>query len=82
MSLKAELEAWAAALHSYDEDDLEGALEQFEVSQLSHITSVGGEAKSMFTGHSYDLQDFCQYRSYPRHIRRARNRSGEIQRSD
>ena len=31
MSLKAELEAWAAASKAYDEDDLEGALELFSV---------------------------------------------------
>jgi hypothetical protein len=32
MSLKAELETWAAALKAYDEEDFEKALDLFEVS--------------------------------------------------
>ena len=32
MSLKAELDTWAAALQAYDEEDFERALELFEVS--------------------------------------------------
>lgn len=31
MSLKAELESWAAALKAYDEENFEGALELFSV---------------------------------------------------
>jgi hypothetical protein len=34
MSLKAELDTWAAALRAYDEEDFEKALELFEVSPL------------------------------------------------
>jgi tetratricopeptide (TPR) repeat protein len=34
LSLKAELETWAAALKSYDEQDFERALQQFSVSHL------------------------------------------------
>jgi tetratricopeptide (TPR) repeat protein len=36
MSLKAELETWAAALKAYDEEDFEKALDLFSVSHL-HI---------------------------------------------
>ena len=32
MSLKAELETWAAALKAYDEEDFEKSLELFSVS--------------------------------------------------
>ena len=35
MSLKAELETWAAALKAYDEEDFEKALELFSVRLLS-----------------------------------------------
>jgi len=36
MSLKAELETWAAALKAYDEEDFEKALEFFSVRLLCH----------------------------------------------
>ena len=36
LSLKAELEAWAAALEAYDEQDFEKALDLFSVSIISH----------------------------------------------
>lgn len=36
MTLKAELETWAAALKSYDEQDFERALELFSVSHIAH----------------------------------------------
>jgi len=35
MSLKAELDTWAAALLAYDEEDFERALELFAVCPLS-----------------------------------------------
>lgn len=35
MSLKAELETWAAALKAYDEEDFEKSLDLFSVSILS-----------------------------------------------
>jgi tetratricopeptide (TPR) repeat protein len=38
MSLKAELETWAAALKAYDEEDFEKALELFSVRLLCHKT--------------------------------------------
>lgn len=36
ISLKAELETWAAALEAYDEQDFEKALDLFSVSYRSH----------------------------------------------
>jgi len=35
MSLKAELETWAAALKAYDEEDFEKSLELFSVSTVN-----------------------------------------------
>ncbi len=39
MSLKAELENWAAALKAYDEEDFQGALELFSV-RVNRVTGL------------------------------------------
>ena len=40
MSLKAELETWAAALKAYDEEDFDKALELFSVRHMDMILSM------------------------------------------
>jgi hypothetical protein len=40
MSLKAELETWAAALKAYDEEDFDKALELFSVRHTDMILSM------------------------------------------
>lgn len=38
MSLKAELQTWAAALKAYDEEDFEKSLDLFSVRPLQYVT--------------------------------------------
>jgi len=40
MSLKAELETWAAALKAYDEEDFENSLELFSVRHMDMMSSM------------------------------------------
>jgi len=54
MSLKAELETWAAALKAYDEEDFEKALELFSVCLLCHKTLL---ANSFSQAHRRLIQD-------------------------
>ncbi len=69
MSLKAELETWAAALKAYDEEDFEQSLELFSVCPHSPLPSLSV---------SPSLAEYCRlvknshkYGPYLRNSRRA-----------
>jgi len=58
MSLKAELETWAAALKSYDEEDFEQSLELFSVRlrfppYLSSSPSLAEHCRLVKNPHKY-----------------------------
>jgi hypothetical protein len=77
MSLKAELETWAAALKAYDENDYEKSLDLFSVRRYSHRPF--GYTASLLLTIGFDLiayrglvQDLDEYGSYLCHSGRTR----------
>lgn len=71
ISLKAELETWAAALKAYDEQDLERSLELFSVSYIPHSRTC----RVSFTPpeHRRFLKDPHQHGPHIRYHRRTRD---------
>jgi hypothetical protein len=67
MSLKAELEAWAAASKAYDEEDFERALELFSV--CVNWTIAADFALLTSQGHRRFLQDTHEHGAYICHSR-------------
>lgn len=68
MSLKAELETWAAALKAYDEQDFEKSLDMFSVS--GPRSTHHGEPAVLISyspqAHRRFIQDSHQYGAYLR----------------
>ena len=68
MSLKAELETWAAALKAYDEEDFEQSLELFSVRH-PHCPYVS--VSPSLPGHCRLVKDSHKYGPYLRNSWRA-----------
>lgn len=77
MSLKAELETWAAALKAYDEEDFEKALELFSVRLLCHKTLLAASC-SRSQAHRRLIQDSYKHGLNLRHPWRTRSCSRAI----
>jgi hypothetical protein len=69
MSLKAELETWAAALKAYDEEDFEQSLELFLVCPRSPPPSLS--VSPSLAGHCRLVKNSHKYGPYLRNSRRA-----------
>ncbi|KZT58649.1 hypothetical protein CALCODRAFT_432156 [Calocera cornea HHB12733] len=69
LSLKQELETWAAALKAYDEEDYEGALQKFEViSESSKIQVNVGLIFATVGNHEQAVEHFRLATSYDQYL--------------
>jgi len=69
LSLKQELETWAAALKSYDEEDWEGALQKFEIiAESSKIQVNIGLIFATIGNHPQAIEHFRSATSYDQYL--------------